>query len=67
VGSVPKFTINYVRREWVSVEADAPDVDTAIQRANKKLNVCHKDVGINDGKCEVAGYHNNSLINKVPN
>jgi hypothetical protein len=60
-----RFEIQYCRREWLSVFVVAPDLDTAVKRANKKLNVSHKDVGINDGTCEMMGYHNQSVLDKT--
>jgi len=60
------YTVYFVRREWVSVDVSrACCPEQAVTKARKKLEVCHEDVGVMDGKCEVAGYCDDSLIKKI--
>jgi hypothetical protein len=67
-GKMPKFNVSFISRVWLAVEVIAPCREVAEAKAQRKIHKHMNDNGVIwlDGKNELCGTTNLSLLNKIP-
>ena len=66
---MPRFDVNIALRVWVTTEVVAPTEDQAKDKARERADLLLNSgkFGWVDGKVEIIGALNLSLLNKIPN
>ena len=65
---MPRYNVSFVSRVWLEVEVTAPDRASAEVKAQTKIEKHMEEGGIEwlDGKNEICGVINISLLKKLP-